>query len=162
MKVVGLVVLLAVVIVAYVLHERQGAIPPGADESPYHLSLVSGRCTEPESVDRRLLQQTWFHDQQFTQLAGIFGQTSFTLYAPGEMIANTEGAYCIVGDTLHVRYYERVFVPVGADLSRLSVTFGARLNPMETDSFVVRDLTGHRLRLAFSSDGREHVFYRKN
>lgn len=42
--------------------------------------LVEGKCKKDENVDRWLLQQTWFYDEQFSDLAGAFDQVSFSFY----------------------------------------------------------------------------------
>jgi hypothetical protein len=61
-----------------------------------------------------------------------------------------------------VRYYDRQFVPVSATLSPFSVTFGTKLAPLGQDVFAVQELTDEKIVLEFASDGRNHVYYRKN
>ena len=46
----------------------------------FEQKLVEGKCTEEEQINRWLLQQSWFYDPEFTQLAGAFGQNGFSLY----------------------------------------------------------------------------------
>ena len=61
-----------------------------------------------------------------------------------------------------VRYYERRFFPVRLRWSELAVDLGTKLVPLGEDVYSVRELTRERMVLAFASDGREHVLYRKN
>jgi hypothetical protein len=141
--------------VAFLVYESKGAVPAGQDLSSHELSLVSARCTKAESLDRSLLQQSWFHDPAFTRLGGAFGQTSFSL-------DRKEGAFCISGTDLMVRYYERRFVPIRVRLSELAIDFGTKLVPLGEDVYSVRELTKDKMVLTFATDGREHVYYRKN
>jgi len=133
------------------------------EEAARELELVRGRCVGAESVDRWLLQQSWYYDQAFHNLAGAFGQSSFSWYKDGDLTqAATDGAFCISGSDLMVTYYERQFVPIGAKPSTLTVEFGMRLKPLGKDTYRVKELNEHRMVLVFESDGREHVFFRKN
>ena len=125
--------------------------------------LVDGKCSHPELIDRWLLQQSWFHDERFTKLAGAFGQSSFGLYQEGGMGQEPlEGAFCIDGNNLVVRYFKRRYVPVGLRPGALTIEFGTKLHAMGEDTYVVQELTEERLVLTFASDGLDHVFYRKN
>ena len=156
--------LLTVILVAgaVLVYQGRNALPAGADTSELEESFVSGRCEKAEEVDRWLLQQTWFHDPAFASLAGVFGNHSFGLYDQHDPLNEVEGAFCIDGNDLMVRYYERSFVPVAADLTKLSVKFGVKLSPMHKDVFTVRELSKDKMVLVFASDSREHVFYRKH
>lgn len=42
--------------------------------------FIEGKCAGEEQIDRWLLQQSWFYDPEFKELAGTFGQNSFSLY----------------------------------------------------------------------------------
>jgi hypothetical protein len=149
------------VVVAFFLYQSRGVLPVDADTSAYESTLIADRCGGTEKIDRRLLQQSWFYDPAFAHLAGGFGQTSFVFYM--EQSANKEinGVFCINGTDLMVRYYQRRYVPV-IDLSEPSVSLGIKLIPLGEDVYSVRELTKDRMILAFASDGREHVFFRKN
>lgn len=148
--------------VAYLVYQRQGAIALDADMTVHASSLVAHRCEKSEAVDRRLLQQSWFHDAEFTRLAGAFGRTSFSLYDTQTPSDAIEGAFCVDGTDLMVRYFERQPVPMKVSVDPLSVSYGFKLRPLGEDIYSVRELTESRMILTFASDGREHVFYRKN
>jgi hypothetical protein len=135
---VGAPLALVAIAAAFLIYQSKGALPSGQDLYAHELSLVSARCTKAESVDRWLLQQSWFHDPGFTQLAGAFGQTSFTLFQVGTPTKETEGAFCISGNDLMVRYYERRFVPIRIRPSKMSIEFGTKLVPLGEDVYSVR------------------------
>lgn len=152
-----------VLLAAYVVWNAMTAARTPDEVASREADLVQGRCTESEAIDRWLLQQSWFYDQAFTRLAGAFGQSSFSLYKNGDTTKPPlEGAFCINGSDLIVRYYERHFVPVMVRPSKLSVEFGTKLTPLGQDIYRVKELTKDRMVLNFESDGLEHVFYRKN
>src|SRR5690606_31195625 len=74
--------------------------------------FIEGKCVEGEQINRWLLQQSWFYDPEFTQLAGAFGQNSFSLYEKGDDFKlKNEGAFCISGKNLYVTYYQSKWVP---------------------------------------------------
>lgn len=125
--------------------------------------LLESRCTKPELVNRSLLQQTWFYDQSFTQLAGAFDQHGFSFFGwDGPAEDSVEGVFCIDGRDLLVQYVDRKLVPTSVSISEMSIKFGTKLTPMSKDTFVIRELTTDRMILTFASDGKDHVFYRKN
>lgn len=128
--------------------------------------LVQGKCTKNEMIDRWLLQQSWFYDQQFTDVAGAFGQSSFGMFESGNPKQNLrEGVFCIEGRNLFVRYFKRYYFPSGFEFrspSNWTVKFSSWLVPLEEDVFTVQELTREHMILKFASDGDEHVFYRRN
>src|SRR5882672_7721078 len=148
---------------AFLLWDGSDAARSMVEIAALEAKLIEGKCAQRETVDRWLLQQSWFHDQDFRELAGAFGQYSFSMYERGAPTKNPiEGAYCISGTNLVVRYFDRRFVPVRLRVSDLAVDFGTRLKPLGADTFEVRELTKERMLLRFASDERDHVFYRKN
>ena len=152
-----------VLLSAYVAWNAMTAARTFEEEISREADLVQGQCTESETIDRWLLQQSWFYDQAFTSLAGAFGQSSFSLYKNGDTTQPPlQGAFCINGNDLIVRYYKRYFVPVMVRPSKLSVEFGTKLKPLGQDIYRVKELNKHRMVLNFESDGLEHVFYRRN
>lgn len=124
-------------------------------------AALKPQCTNAESVDRWLLQQSWFHDPGFAKLAAMFGQDTFSLHEEGDPAKSVEGAFCIDGKKLVVRYFQRDFVPISVRFP-FRIEFGTRLEPLGEDSFVVQELTKERMTLMVASDRQEHVFYRKN
>ncbi len=158
--------LLVTFMVVKYFYEGIGAARNLQEIATQELALVQGKCTNPENIDRWLLQQSWFYDEQFTQLAGAFGQSSFSLYERGGKIGQrTEGAFCIAGNDLVVRYFKTRHVPVDFEFRSLSdwtIKLGTKLEPAGDDRYSVQELTSKRMVLSFASDGREHVFYRKH
>lgn len=148
---------------AFLLCDASDAARSVAEVAALEAKLVEGKCTQRETVNRWLLQQSWFHDQDFKELAGGFGQYSFSMYERDAPTKNPiEGAYCISGTALVVRYFDRSFVPVRLRVSDLAVDFGTKLKPLGDDTFEIRELTKERMVLRFASDERDHVFYRKH
>lgn len=148
---------------AFLLWDGSDAARSMVEIAALEAKLIEGKCTQRETVDRWLLQQSWFHDQDFRELAGAFGQYSFSMYERGAPEKYPlEGAYCINGPNLVVQYFDRRFVPVRLRVTDMAVDFGTKLKPLGTDTFGVRELTRERMILRFASDGRDHVFYRKN
>jgi hypothetical protein len=155
--------ILVVLVGAIIVWENLGAARTMEEIAAQELQLVRAKCTQPESVDRWLLQQSWFYDQHFTELAGGFGQSSFSLYEKGDAKRKpVEGAFCINGNTLVVRYFNRRAVPIKLRLNDLAVDFGTKLVALGEDTYTVRELTKKRMVLMFASDGHDHEFYRKN
>jgi len=130
------------------------------------LKIVQGKCTESEKLDRWLLQQTWFHSDNFSEVAMVFDQVSFSFYKKGESIENQiEGAFCINGNDLIVRYYETKIFPKGFDfksISDWSIKYGSKIKPLEEDIVTVKKLTKKQIWLKFHGNNNEYVFYRKN
>ena len=158
-----LTAVIAVLLVAYLLWDSRGATRNPNEITKLEMNFVKGRCTQPEMINRHFLQQSWFHDSNFSELAGAFGQYSFSLYQQDNFDSTPiEGAFCIEGKNLHVRYYKRHFVPISMNISELSIQFGTKLKALSEDTFTVKELNKKRMVLLFSSDGNEHVFYRKN
>jgi hypothetical protein len=128
--------------------------------------LVEGKCTKSEMINRWLLQQSWFYDEQYTDLAGAFGQVSFGMFNKGNPKKEyIQGAFCIAGNNLIVRYYETSAVPNSFEFRSLSdwtIKFGSKIKPLGEDIYKVQELTEKRMTLRFQSDGNEHVFYRKD
>jgi hypothetical protein len=126
-------------------------------------SLVEEACSGQETIDRWLLQQSWFYDEEFSELAGAFGQYSFSLYerdsSLNEMI---EGVFCIDGNRLKVKYFESRFVPVTIDFSERTINFGQKFKVVGDDLFTVIELTEKMMLIEYASDGETHVFYRKS
>ncbi len=126
------------------------------------MALVKDRCVQPEAVDRSLLQQSWFYDREYTRLAGGFGQHNFLLYDRKDTDSIPDnGAFCIDGKKLHVKYYKPHLVPVSINIFRLRIQFGTKLKPLAEDTFMVKELDERHMVLFFSSDNKEHIFYRK-
>ena len=54
-----------------------------------------------------MLQQSWFYDPEFNQLAGAFGKNNFSLNEQrSDFKIRDEGAFCISGKNLYVTYYQ--------------------------------------------------------
>ena len=154
---------IATIFLAYLLWDARGATRNTEEIAALEKRLVHAKCTQPEMVDRHLLQQSWFHDENFSELAGAFGQFTFSLYERGTAEPSPlEGAYCIEGKILHVRYFERSYVPVRIRPTEMAIEFGTTLKPLGEDMITVRELNNERMVLSFNSDGSERVFYRKN
>lgn len=162
MKRIALVfTVLAVVCCTYFFFSRQATTDPELIVEAVK-ELASGMCQEPEGLNRHLLQQTWFNDSNYTQVAGAFGQHSFSLYQQSatEQL-HVEGAYCIEGNTLRVKYFNRRFVPIGINLTEMYISFGAKLVPKGKDSITVKELDQNHMVLLFASDNSEHVLFKK-
>lgn len=156
-------VLVAIIGFAYLAWDAQGATRNIEEILAKELELIEGRCSQPEAINRHLLQQSWFYDESYTQLAGAFGQSSFGLYKKDTPeIEEINGAFCIDENRLEVRYFNRRFVPMKIDFSELSVQLGTKIDALEEDTYTLIELNRKRMVLEFSSDGNQHVFYRKN
>jgi hypothetical protein len=159
------IIVLAALIVGGYCWQARGAHP--LDEQRVIIDSLSQeqRCTEPEEIERSLLQQTWFHDEASTRVAGLFGQTSFGLYSGDEQTpVETHGAFCISGKELRVRYYERQHVPISmafGDPHGITIKFGAKIIPLEPDRISVLELTDRHMLLRFESGGSDRRFYRR-
>jgi hypothetical protein len=164
MWVLGLLIVLASLLVAWFAWDARGATHSLDEELAFVDSLSKGKCTKPDEVDRWLLQQSWFHDEASTRLAGIFGQANFGFYID-EPLQQEEvhGAFCISGKELLVRYYERRHVPTSiafGDPHGVEIKFGVKIVPAGTDRILVRELTSKHMVLHFESSGKEREFYR--
>ncbi len=73
-----------------------------------------------------------------------------------------EGSFCIEGNKMYVRYFKRRFMPDNLRLSEMAIEFGTKIKPLGEDLFIIKELDEKRMILLFSSDSKEHVFYRKN
>ncbi len=157
---------LLIFLAAKMLYDGIGAARTMEEIAEQELRLLRGKCAGVETIDRWLLQQSWFHDEHFTELAGAFGQYSFSLYERGgAKQQRTEGAFCIAGNDLVVRYFKTNHVPVALEFRSFSdwiIKFGTKLEPVGEDLYSVGELTQKRMVLRFASDGSEHVFYRRN
>ena len=154
---------LVALVATIIVWEGFGAARTMKEIAAQELELVDGKCTQSESVDRWLLQQSWFYDEHFTELAGAFGQSSFILHERGNAKRKpVEGAFCINGKDLVVRYFDRRAVPIRFRLSELAIDFGTKLVPLGEDTYTVRELTKERMVLVSASNGRDHVFHRKS
>ncbi len=157
------IAVIVVLFIAYLLWDSRGVTRNPNEITEIEMNLVKGRCTQAEMINRHFLQQSWFHDNNYSELAGAFGQYSFSLYQQENTNSTPiEGAFCIEGKNLRVRYYKRRFVPVSINISEWSIQFDAKLKALREDTFTVKELNQKRMVLLFSSDGNEHVFYRKN
>jgi len=158
-----IVLTLLLVATAILILDSLGASRSSEEVSAEVVQLVDGKCTQPELIDRSLLQKSWFYDEGFSKLAGGFGQSGFALYQEGAWERGPlEGAYCIDGKEIIVRYFERRHVPVGLRPSELTIEFGTKLRALGEDIYSVQELTEERMVLTFASDGLDHVFYRWN
>ncbi|MCJ8305126.1 hypothetical protein [Shewanella sp.] len=128
--------------------------------------LVAGMCQKEEKLDRWLLQQTWFHSEQFSKIAMVFDHVGFSLYKKDEPIGDrVDGAFCINGNDLIVRYYKTSFVPNSFEFSSFSdwsIKLGRKTKPLGEDIFTVNELTKNKITIRLKNDNREYVFYRKN
>ncbi len=146
----------------YLLWNNYSAMRSPEEIARAEIDLVKDRCLQPEAVDRDLLQQSWFYDREYTRLAGAFAQHSFSLYDPQDTDSMpTTGAFCIDGSKLHVKYYKTHPVPVSINIFKLRVQLGTKLKPLAEDTFMVKELDAKHMVLFFSSDSKEHRFYRK-
>lgn len=160
-----LLMLLLALVFGWFAWQTRGATTSLDEERAIVDALSKGRCTEPDEVDRWLLQQSWFHDAAATRLAGIFGSSSFGLYNDDDLQPlETHAAFCISGREMRVRYYERQPVPISigwGDPHGIEIKFGTRVVPGGSDRIAVRELTYEHMLLHFESDGRERRFYRR-
>ncbi len=122
------------------------------------LSLVNNRCSGPEGIDRRLLQQSWFYTENFQDIAVVFGQASFSLHEPREFSTLKEGAYCIEGSTLQVQYFTTEFVPTNFDFGEL--TFSPKISRENTGKIVITRLDSNEMSFILD-EGEEQTVYRK-
>ena len=162
---VPLVGLLAVA--AFYLWQGSDALHTQEEGEAFEAALITSMCgevnAEEEQVDRWLLQQSWFYDADFEELAGAFGRRGFNLFERNSGSESlVEGVFCIKGKNLLVRYIDTSWYPIKVNWSALSVEFGFKIKPLGQDTFSVRELSEDRMILVFASSGEEHVFYRKN
>lgn len=160
-------VLVSFLVARYFYDENSPAVARSIEATlEQEARLVQGRCTKTEEIDRWLLQQSWFYDQQFTDVAGAFGQSSFGMFERGNPKHSLiEGAFCIEGRNLFVRYFKEYYIPSGFEFrspSDWAIKYSSKLVPLEEDVFAVQELSKKRMILKFVSDGSEHVFYRRN
>ncbi len=128
--------------------------------------LTEGMCCNPEEVDRHLLQQTWFHSENFENVAMVFGQYSFSYYkTPGDFENHTEGAFCIDRKDLKIKYFKTTFQPNGIEFNKdsiITIKFGAKIKPLATDILKIIKLTTKKLAIKIHSTNEEQTFYRRN
>ena len=154
---------IVIMFLGYLVWERHGATRDPKELLELEINLVKGKCTQPEMINRHFLQQSWFYDNGYTELAGAFGQNGFSLYQQGnDEPTPLEGAFCIEGKNLHVKYFKRHFVQMNINLSEKNIQFGTKLEPLGEDTFTVKEIDAKHMVLFFSSDRAEHIFYRKN
>jgi hypothetical protein len=162
---VACLVALAALVVGGFYWQARGAHSPDEQRAIVDALSQGQQCTQPEEIERSLLQQTWFHDEASTRVAGLFGQTSFGLYSgDARTLMETEGAFCISGRELRVRYYEKQHVPISITLGDphgIRIEFGAKIIPLGTDRLTVIELTDKHMLLRFESDGSDRSFYRR-
>ena len=121
------------------------------------LALVEGRCSEPEGLDRRLLQQTWFASQAHQDIAMVFGQSSFSMYDGAESSKlSVEGAFCIEGNTLQVRYFETTFVPT--EIGFGEIRFGRTVRPLQEGSIQITKIDRNEMSFVRDKDVERTVF----
>ena len=131
---------------------------------------LEGICTKPEKIDRWLLQQSWFYDSNYENIAGAFGQTSFSLYPENKKPDSKhkkelEALFCINGSELNIIYYETKFSPNSISFgngSIVSVGFGRKLKLFSNDVVQVTGLTEKKMTLFFEGSGKQYELYRKN
>lgn len=131
---------------------------------------LEGVCTKPEKIDRWLLQQSWFYDSGHKNIAGAFGQTSFSLYPKNKKSDSKhkkelEALFCIDGNELNIIYYETKFHPNSISFgngSIVSVSFGRKLKLLGEDVVQVTGLTEEKMTLVFENRGTKYELYRKN
>lgn len=154
------------VLIIYILYLYLNSL--GAIEDPMRLreieaALVRDKCNKPELIDRHLLQQSWFYDNEYSELAGAFGQWGFSLYEQaGETLDYIQGTYCIEGKKLYVKYYKLKFVPIRIKFKEAKIEYGAKLKILGEDIFITEELNNKKMVLTFLSDKNTRTFYRKN
>ncbi len=125
--------------------------------------LIRDKCTGPENLDRELLQQTWFHDVELTDRAGMIGLVSYNINEPGESIKPWfRGAFCIEGDYLYTVSFERSFEPSEPrrnERGNWVREYVRTLTPVSEGRVMVNHLDEHKLILKFP-DHPAVTFYR--
>ena len=128
--------------------------------------LVEGKCTKPEMLNRTLLQQTWFHSDKFIKVGIVFDQTSFTYYknTDNSTEKRIEGAFCINGKDLIVRYYKVDYVPSKIDFksTNTTISFSRKIRPLNEGGITVIELTKKIMTLKFNGEDGTHTFYRRH
>ena len=132
----------------------------------FEQKLVEGKCTEEEQINRWLLQQSWFYDPEFNQLAGAFGQNNFSIYEKSnDFKLKNEGVFCISGENLYVTYYQTKYVPKKISFkedSVFSIKMGTKLKRLNDEIINVRKIDENKIKLFFQNENKEYVFYRKS
>ncbi|MGB1800513.1 MAG: hypothetical protein ACPHLK_06755 [Gammaproteobacteria bacterium] len=147
----------------YFLWDARGASQNSQEITEMEISLIRGKCSGTEQINRNLLQQSWFYDEKFNELAGAFGTYGFTLYEQNsEDNKRKEGSFCIEGNNLYVRYFDRRFVPVKVRLFEGVIEYGTKIKPLDEDLFTIKELNKDIMVILIRSDGKEKAFYRKN
>lgn len=128
--------------------------------------LIEGKCKEKEQINRWLLQQSWFYNPEYTQIAGAFGQNSFSLYEKSnDFKLKNEGAFCVSGKSLYVTYYQSKWVPRKISFKEntvLSIKMGLKLKKLNDEIINVEEIDEKKIKLFFKNENKEYVFYRKN
>ena len=86
------------------------SVDSGADEREsehsvtevFEQTLIAGECREPGTVDRHLLQQSWYFDSALSDIGVAFGSHGFADYSTNP---STTAGYCIEGETIVAKYY---------------------------------------------------------
>lgn len=127
-------------------------------------TLVQDRCTENGAIDRRLLQQTWYDSKEFLNFAMIFDSVSFSITDKPKLEGRIDGAFCINGNDLMVRYYRTNFIPNKVNMSKnnLNVKMATQLKLQGKETITVKEITSDKMILKFHSTGEERTLYRKN
>lgn len=123
------------------------------------ISLVDGRCSGPEGINRRLLQQTWFYSRDFQNIAMAFGQATFSLHDRTEFSISKEGAYCIDGSALQIQYFSTEFVPTSFGFGE--ITFGPKISPENKAAIIITALDNSEMSFILDN-GEEQTVYREN
>lgn len=130
-------------------------------------ALIEGLCEvdSKENVNRLHLQQPWFYDDSFQEIAGIFGNVALTLYTKGsEGQEKVEGAYCIEEGVLNVQFYGTKQKLKSFDIGSngFSRQYRSRLKPKEKESISIVSLDEQQMVLYFQAQKREEHYFRKN
>ena len=130
-------------------------------------AMIDGLCSvdSKENINRWHLQQSWFYDAEFQEIAGVFGNVAFSLYINGSNgEEKIEAAYCIEEKVLKVQFYEtqQKLKSFNFNADGFSMQYRSRLKVKEQESIRVVSLDEKQMILYFENQKREQRFFRKN
>ena len=114
--------------------------------------LSEGKCKTTGQVNRQLLQQTWFFDEEKTDFGMIFDYYSFSDYSKPEQ---TNVSFCIDGKSLIATQY--YFVP---DFSVNSDKIVSKLHAFPSVEMNVETLTENKIVFRFPASKETLTLYR--
>ena len=85
-------------------------------------SMIEGRCSGPEEIDRKLLHRTWFFTPEYRNYAIVFDPVSFGIREQHDLANLKEAAYCIEGNTLQIQFFTTKFIPTKFESGELILT----------------------------------------